>query len=364
MNNCGFKKYCIVIIFLLFLGICNSYAADYFNGRIKLSLNENTGRFSLYYLVDTVMNRYEPLFADQDLRTSSLTVMINDRTYKLGETTAFTVKAGGKRNNPSFIFESSLLTVTQEFSFISTGDDPQSNGVCMNIKLESRGGRINTVGIKFLIDTKLGEIANINSDHFATDKRGIRSETLLDYHEEDKWWISRNAQYGLMGSIITDYSTRPDSVHFANWKRLNDMPWELQFSRRNFNNPPYSINDSAVSYIFNPVRLSPGETKNFTILLAAEDRTGFARVASDSTRQNSQNAGSNPSPQSPERTASLSINYQPKENQETIRGDLEILNDLLARLNEYSSGAIAISDDEVLAMELVIDRIKNRYGFR
>jgi hypothetical protein len=367
MMHRGSRRAVPLVLLLAFLGL-NAYGADFFNGRVKLSLNENTGRFSLYYLSDPGLNRFEPLFSDQDPRSTSLTVMLNEKTYRLGETSFFTTRLGGSPSRPVFIFESPLMTITEEFTFCSTGASSEANGIQISVKLESRAGlaagKANTAGLKFLIDTKLGEGNMPSADHFVTDKRAIGSEMLLDYRSDDRWWISRSGSSGsgLMGSISSAYSTRADSVHFANWKRLNDAPWELQFNRRNFNNPPYSVNDSAVSYLFNPVTIAGGESRTIVILLAAEDISGFTQVRLNTPPENPKTATANPLRQKPEYAEPYPLNSRGANSEERIRSDIEILRNLLSRLDTYAAGRIAISDDDLNAIELVVNRIKTRYG--
>jgi hypothetical protein len=368
------KRFFVIILGVFLL--TKSFAADYIDGRIKLTINETTGRFSLYYLTDKAVNRFEPLFADQDSRTSSLAIMINERVYKLGEATSFTTRIGGTQVNPALIFESPGMIVTGEFTFLATNGQSETNGVRITIRLENKGTRASNAGVRFILDTKLGESANTNADHFVTDQRGIRSETLLDGKWPDKWWISRGSSYGLMGSIATDYSTPADFVHFANWKRLNDATWELQFNRRNFTNPPYSINDSAVSYVFNPQRLLPGEARDFAILLAAEAENGFTRVSfrssSPDTRtaaapaRPAQNQVSSGTPASGGTTVppGNSVSSRQPAEEETMRNDLVILRDLLASLDDYRSGRVRLSEEEIGNIELIIDRIKDRYQGR
>jgi hypothetical protein len=363
-----------ICFFVIMLGLfipSTSFAADYVDGRIKLTLNESTGRFSLYYLTDRAVNRFEPLFSEQDPRTSSLSIMINERVYKLGEAPSFTTRIGGTQTNPALVFESPGMIVTEEFTFISLNGQSETTGVRINIRLENKGVRASNVGARFIIDTKLGESANTNVDHFTTSERGIRSETLLDQKWPDKWWSSHGSSYGLMGSISTDYSTPADFVHFANWKRLNDATWELQYNRRNFTNPPYSINDSAVSYVFNPQRLPSGESRTYSVLLAAADENGFAQVAfkspSADTRATAAPAGParNPaySEAAPPPRRNGSSSRQPSE-EETMRNDLVILRDLLGRLDDYQAGRVSLSEEELLNIELILNRIKDRYQGR
>jgi hypothetical protein len=369
----GRNVWFIVVLLGVFIP-ARSFAADYadyIDGRIKLTLNESTGRFVLYYLTDKAINRFEALFSEQDPRTSSLSVIINERVYKLGDAPSFTTRIGGTQANPALVFESPGMIVTEEFTFISVNGQSETTGVRINIRLENRGGRASNVGARFIIDTKLGESANTNVDHFTTSDRGIRSETLLDQKWPDKWWISRGGSYGLMGSVSTGYSTPADFVHFANWKRLNDATWELQYNHRNFTNPPYSINDSAVSYVFNPQRLPAGESRTYSVLLAAADENGFAQVSFKSGAADTRPAGiparpaQNPASSEavPSPWGSGSSSRQPSEK-EIMRNDLAILEDLLARLDDYQEGRVTLSEEELANIELILNRIKDRYQGR
>jgi hypothetical protein len=334
-----------------------SFAADYIDGRIKLTLNESTGRFTLYYLTDEVLNRFEPLFSEQDNRTSSLAVMINEHIYKLGESPFFSIHVGGVGTNPALFFESPWMIVTEEFTFISVNGQSETSGVRLTIRLENKGNTAIDAGARLLIDTKLGENATANANHFITNERSIHAETLLDKKSPDKWWFSRNVSYGLMGSVSTAYSTTADNVHFANWKLLNDAMWELPANRRNFNNPPYSINDSAVSYVFNPQNLPAGEMIEYSILLAAADETGFAQVTfkQDRMPRLSDSPGTAP-------LRAGDLRRSPED--ETMRNDLAILSDLLTRLEEYREGRYMMSKEELANIELIINRIKDRYNIR
>jgi hypothetical protein len=359
------KTFRVIVVLLGVFISTKSFAADYIDGKIKLTLNESTGRFSLYYLTDAAVRRFEPLFSDQDPRTSSLSIMINERVYKLGESPSFVTRIGGVPANPALVFESPGMTVTEEFTFISVNGQSETTGVRLSIRIENKGNRASNVGARLLIDTKLGESANTSVDHYTTSERGIRSETLLDQKWPDKWWISRSNYYGLMGSINTAYSTAADFVHFANWKRLNDAAWELRYNRRNFTNPPYSINDSAVSYVFNPRRLPAGESRTHSILLAAADGDGFAHVAFKSGSPVSTRPSQNPASPTPVSPPDRVLPSSPRPSEEeTMRNDVAILKDMLARLEDYHAGRVTLNEEELANIELILNRIKDRYQDR
>jgi hypothetical protein len=133
------KKY--IILLLVFLLIHDLFAAEFINGRIRLVLNEKTGRFSLYYMTDIAKEEFIPFFTAQDPRTSFLSVMVNNRTYKMGETSVFKTSIGGTPESPSLIFESSFLVVIENFSFIKTGSSSMTNGVLITITVTNKSER-------------------------------------------------------------------------------------------------------------------------------------------------------------------------------------------------------------------------------
>lgn len=271
--------------FLLFFALASilpiaAGALEVKEGRVKLVLHETTGRFSLYYLADLKRERYEALFVDQDPRTSFLSLLVDDRSLRLGDTSSFRYRAEKTDSGARFVFESSSVSLTQTFTFIRTANAALADGIRMDIDVMNRAERETSIGIRLLIDTMLGEK---NRDHFSTDRRSLASETVLKPIEEgDRWWFSKNDSAGLMGSLSFPADPIPDSVHFANWKRLNDAAWKVDAKPgRNFNLLPYSMDDSAVCYYYEPVRLARGAERRVSVSLAAADTAGFSTTSAD-----------------------------------------------------------------------------------
>jgi hypothetical protein len=357
-------------------------AEEFNDGRIRLVLHERTGRFSLYYMTDIVKERYEPFFVDQDPRTSSLSVIVNDRTYRLGEASAFRVRIDGSvPSQPAIIFESSFLLVTQEFSFIRNSFAALSGGIRMNIRIENKNEQQLTVGLRFLLDTHLGEKSS--SPPFITNVRSIGSETVINTGDADRWWVSRNNSLGLMGSIPGTEGTRNNYIHFANWKRFSDAPWKIGYAPgRNFNLLPYSVGDSAVCYYYDPLPLARGEERTISIQLAAEDEGGLAQYEAASNSQlsrlliesaralSAESPGRSPerpgrSSESPRGGASESPGVSPERGPDgTVDPrwrDLITVRDLINQLDEYLTTGGTISEEEFSAIELIIARLQSRY---
>jgi hypothetical protein len=335
------------LLLLAVTAICSfrSEAAEYIDGRIRLVINENTGRFSLYFMTDIAREQYDPFFTDQDPRTSFLALLVNNRNYRMGESAAFKITLGGTPLSPALIFESSFLTVTEDFSFIKTGSSSLTNGIQITITITNKGERPITAGLRFLLDTTLGEDT---SPHFLTDQRQIHTEALIETGASDTYWVSKNSRLGLMGSIGGQNITKPDFIHFANWKRLNDVPWKLAFvSGRNFNLLPYSIRDSAVCYYYEPSVINRGESRFISIALASEDENGFA------LNSNVPDELSNLIRETPKIEGDIS---------QSMRTDLIVLRDLVAKLDDYISSGAMVPDDELAALGLLISKIKEKYG--
>lgn len=331
------------------------FPAEFTDGPVKLVLHEATGRFSLYYLNNGSDARFEPFFVDQDPRTSSLSLIVNDRTYRLGEASAFRVSIDSTvPSRPAIVFESSFLLVSQEFSFIRSSAAALSGGILMTIRIENKNEQELAVGLRFLLDTYLGE--RRSSPPFITNIRSIFSETVINAKDDDRWWISRNDSLGLMGSIPGTDGLGNGSIHMANWKRLNDVPWKVGYSQgRNFNFLPYSVGDSAVCYYYEPVPIARGEARTISIQLAAEEEGGFARYGAASNDQLSRLLQ--------ESAWALSSAPPPEGAPADPRwADLVTIRDLLNQLDDYMAGGGTVSEEELAAIELIITRLQSRYN--
>jgi hypothetical protein len=260
----------------------------------------------------------------------------------MGDSSAFRTRLGGAPSNPALVFESSFLTVTEEFSFIKTSGSPLVNGVQITITVTNRGEQPLKTGLRLLLDTTLGEG---EAAHFSAGDSRINAERAVEGNDEASW-VSANRRVGLMGSLYNPNFTPPDMVHFANWKRLNEVPWKTSpVAGRNFNQLPYSIGDSAVCYYYDPVMLPIGGTRVISLALASGDAGDF------------QAGGGIPG----EISRLLQQSALSGDIADLFAIDLITLRDLIAKIDEYLASGAFITDDELAALELVLSRIKTRY---
>ncbi len=335
------------LLFMLSLVALSSFAwsLEVREGRLKLVVHENSGRFSLYYLSDIQKDRYEPLFVDKDPRTTFVAVLIDDRAQRLGDSAGYRTKVERTDGGARIVFESSILTVTQSFSFARSSGTVLADILRMDISASNKSDRELSVALRFVLDTNLAEK---KSAHFTTNQRAIETELAIQPQtDSDSWWTTESDRLGLMGSVSVPDTRAPDSLHFANWKRLNDAAWKAAVSKgRNFNLLPYSINDSAVSYYFDAKPLPRGSERVETIYLGVANQDGFAGLGASGEvselsrlmQKSIEDAGS---------------------SELTLQTDLVTVRDLLTRVDALLKSD-TLTDDELAALEAIIARLKER----
>jgi hypothetical protein len=143
-----------------------------------------------------------------------------------------------------------------------------------------------------------------------------------------------------MGNIVNPANVDamvPDYIHMANWRRLHNAPWNLSYSGdRSFTMIPYSLNDSAVCYYYEPASLEGGESFTYSIFLTTEDTDWY-------------NGNFIYTPRSFGDAASAAND---------INADLQLMYSLQARLNQFIAGEIELNEDDLNDIERSINGLK------
>jgi hypothetical protein len=360
-------------------------AADFVDGRIKLTLNDRTGRFALFYMDDAEKGKYQSLLWNRDPKTSYLAVQINNRVYKLGDTNYFRTAIRGSQSNPSLTFESPSLSVVMDFSFIRTPTATATNGVRIDIRLHNWGESDINAGLKLVLDNYFGEK---KTPQFRTNLRYIDSETVINRVVSDQWWLAKDTNGSLMGSVYVDGTYYPDTLHFANWKRLASAKWKSTYvAGRNFNALPFSIKDDAVAYYMETTTLARWDQRTMTVMLATEDQAGFAAPLIPVANAYGPAPGSAPAdplallpagmtgvPGAVQNMPNVIINNSPPVASTTpqrpsailpigsLRVDLLTLRELIYKIDEYVYFGTGLTEEELRGMEMLIARLRSRYG--
>ena len=328
-------------------------------GRMKLVLHENNGRFSLYYLENIEDDEYVSLLFERDPRTSSTGILLNNRLYTLGSSNNFSQEISETSSGGQITWTSSQLTIQQSFSFVKSNPNNLADGEQIVTTVTNTSEEIQSVGIHKLFDTYLGEQRDA---HFLTsDNEKLEGETGYSL-QPPSYWVSpvkndSNEFRGFISMLKGSGITLPDKVVFANWKRLSEYLWNLQVqSNRNFNLLPYSINDSAVCQFYDPIKIAPGAQRTVTSVIGAF--TGSPISAGTAT------AASDEDSSDLDEILSSTRSGDEKALHEMVNEDLIAVNDIISQINSLLSFPEDITDEKIEVIEKSLKNLstkKNQY---
>ena len=261
-------KRLIIFVLLSCAGLSILSALEIKEGRMRIVIDERNGRMAFYYLADMTRNQYVPLLYDQESRTSYPTLVIDERSYKLGESGDFRITVSRQSSGAQIEYRSSFCVVRQRIFFVSSTTSSLADGVSIHFDIENVSERDYSAGLRYLLDTWLGEKSG---RHFTSPVSGaLQGESQLSGEFQERWILS-SGDSGTLAVILDSPSTRPDRTLFANWKRINDAPWLFEANTtRGFTLLPYSINDSALALYYDPAPVRRGATRSITVVLGNE----------------------------------------------------------------------------------------------
>jgi hypothetical protein len=244
----------IFLILVLLLGAAaGGFALDVVQGNVKLTLYEKTGRFNVF--IDKPGGAGKPFafFTREDPRTTALQVLADNNLYTMGDGGGFKQTLEKTATGARFVWRSAKLKVTEEFIFLTPTDVPLTEGVKIVIRVDNTAEAAQTIGVRYLFDTWLGEKSGT---HFVTSANAtVAREAALKTPVGGSYWISPFIDSatgdGLLVLTDSQYVTQPEAVVFANWKRLFEANWEYHsLPNLDFTYQPYSFNDSAVGQYY------------------------------------------------------------------------------------------------------------------
>jgi len=281
------------ILFLLALvAVSGAFGTEIQRGKLKVVINDRTGRYTVFGAEDVAKPTWTALFAAEDPTTSKWKVQVGDKTYVLGDDAAFTTAVESTTTGARIVWTSKALVATCSLDFVLSSGSAVADGLRLSLSLVNVSESSQKVAIRWLLDTSLGE----KKDHFrlATGE-SISSESKLESPLPD-WWLSTASNDDALGLVVMmgKGATPPSRVYFANWKRLNDAPWEPTYKAgRDFNQMPYSFNDSAVVHVYDAQDVASGGTREITVMLGLKSaktlegaRLGSANPIDDLLKKN------------------------------------------------------------------------------
>ncbi len=254
-------------------------ALDLRDGRILLSLDERTARFSVNFLADAARNRYVSLLSEQDARTSYPTLSWNGKTYRLGESPEFRFTVRKSGDDAVVEYRASFAVVRQTFRFLRSRGATESDGLLLDFEIENLSADSASVGLRVLLDTYQGERAK---RPFEVDGTGVvGAETAFSGSAVPSRLVTPgDAGASLQVQLVAAGLTRPNRVILANWKRIHDSEWAFEVSPgRGFTLLPFSIDDSAAALYFEPAEVRSGGKKILRTALGNKNDGGFSVAA-------------------------------------------------------------------------------------
>ena len=243
-------------------------------GKIKLVINEKTGRFVIWGTEDQAKPVWTALFLASDPTTSKWKLQVGDRTYVLGDDGAFSTSVETTDTGAKVVWTSKTTVATLTFDFLVSMASSVADGLRLGMTVVNVSDAPVKVGVRWVLDTNLGE----KKGHFRLSSgETVSSETKFEGNYPD-YWASRSAsddQFGLI-VMLGKWSTPPSRVVFANWKRLDDAQWDFAYKQgRDFNLLPYSFNDSAVAQYYDSQELAPAGSRSLVVLLGLQSAQSF-----------------------------------------------------------------------------------------
>lgn len=329
-------------ILLLLVAVSGLGALEVQRGKLKLTVNDKSGRFTLMGAEDSAKPVWMPLFLAGDATTSKWKLQVNDKVVTLGDDPGFTTAVEPTSGGAKVTWTSKTVSATLTFDFLLSVGAQAADGLRLTLNVVNLSESNLKVGVRWVLDTNLGE----KKEHFrlATGE-AVSAESRLEGSYPD-FYTSRlpaDDSFGLL-VMVGKAVTPPSRVVFANWKRLDDSPWDYAFKAgRDFNLLPYSFNDSAVAEFFDSADLAPGSTREVIAalgLVSAQTLVG-ARPASSNPLDDLLKKNQNPS---------LSAVDQDLASLETVLGQME------AKLADPTR----VSSEDLRLLQAVLDQIEAR----
>ncbi len=338
----------IILLFILLSATC--FSLELTEGRMKIVIHEDSGSFSAYYLDDINSGNYIPLLFEKDPETSILSIIVDNKIYKMGQSSGFSKDIYSTSTGGKIVWESNVIKVTEDFSFLKSNGSALSDGFKITISIDNISEQNNLIGIAYLFDTYLGEDQDA---HFIMDSgTSVTSEDSYSSQFPNSWIspsIKTNIK-GLQGMVRGPGITVPDKIIFANWKRLQDNLWNFQVKKsRNFNQIPYSINDSAVSVIYEPIRVLSNSSREIVIALGGYNNSSF-KVSS----------GIEDSDFNTIFEQTISTDADPQDTEASVRSDLIATTDLINKIDTLLQFPGSVTDSEIDLIEQILETLKQR----
>lgn len=360
MNMKALKGVLILWFFLMVFPAFSNSPMELVSGSLRLVVFPATGGFCIYDISDVGRQRHIPLFDDRNsAATSFFSVNAGGRVFRLGRRVGRPLNVEQFDDRIVARFQTSDdFFVDQVFSFVYAPGTTSAWGVKIETHIENTSGKPLDLALRLLLDTTLGENEGI---HFFTDQRPrISAETRITPSDSDRLIVSRNKQASLMWLLDSQGATRPALLQAANWERLNILSWEPDFVDGRSFNSRYTVNDSALMAMWPSATVSHRQSVHVVTILGRYDEQLFGNGLAPSTPVVVPLAPVRPVTPAPVTPSAPEL---PPGAGRSRDGDLLIIEQLLARIDEIEANPGIVSDDEldtlIRSLDVMLERLKD-----
>lgn len=265
------KFFALILLAALITPLFSSQPIEVSFRNLKLVVHPDSGSFSLHQLSDVGKGRYRALIEDRNASaTSWFSVQLDNKVFKLARKSGRSIEAERTDAGVRVVFTpTDDFQAIQIFTFIPAPGRVDSAFLKIETIIENTSGKTQTIALKALFDTLLGEASGI---HFSTPvKKRISAETRINPALSRDAYISSRSEDASLEIFLDDSSaSRPEEVYLANWDRLNTLTWKPDYLEGRSFNSIYSINDSAILFVWPASEIRANKTYENVMILGTD----------------------------------------------------------------------------------------------
>ncbi len=233
---------------------------------VQISLRGGTGSFNIAAINEKGI--CVPVLSGVDDASSSyFSVLIDGVEYRLNHDAGSTPEVRELDASGQLAYTvDTLLQVAIDFAPIASVPDGKNDMVRLTVYTTNRTKKTQSVSIKALFDTILGE----NTDYHFYTANGVKIDSARQFFTpaEDRWIASSNgkttAQFLLSGRAIAE----PEAITVANRDELYRARWIPVIKQHNGFNGVLAYNNSALMLSWPAFTLEPEKTETLTLYIA------------------------------------------------------------------------------------------------
>lgn len=235
-------------------------------GNIQIKIKSGVGSYTLAALNED--EKAIPVLSKaNEYVTNAFYLKTSKKIYNL--VTDSNVRSAARRTTDGalLMYEiPSQVQMTVKFACFASEKKKDMDMIKVTATVKNIGNRSDEFVFKSVMDTVLGEAA---AYHFYTwEDVPVKSETLYRTLQNQKWFVSKNANAQMQFFFSGADCTVPDLVALANYSTLERNSWEPDMLSYRVFDTLLSYNNSALCAIWKPMKLGPSESGKVVFYIA------------------------------------------------------------------------------------------------